>query len=559
MEDKEIHSVKKDIICHNCFLENFIKGGLEKILVEPKDDEINFLNKDLSNDEQKKNLKQIVDIYSINLNMAIKSLKILKSKYSKTICLTNNVFDNIAIRVMLSNYKENFPDFKKNVDNCKQSLKDVEENFENLIRDISYKEELKKFFIEGVFSNDNSYKNNLLKILKQVENEIEFSTININGNTQLLKNVKDETKKYDFPDKNSEKKEKNKNSSSYNTKNDINNNINNNQLSNIQNQKKQNIQNINEPLLLNDKDKNDILSNNFLLSQNNLMLNNPNEHFMNLGLGLSPNIDFSQNGLLHNNMLFNNLFPPIVNPQLLSQINNNNSIFQNNTNCPNNVSNDNNKSINNSNNMNNANNLPLTGLNGYIQRPNINFNSPNDSLKEFDNSLLRNIANNSTQNNLINNPYNSNLLSHLSPYNYMPPIPLSNFGTSPLFLYNGMGIQNNYDPLNLSQNINNVNNNNIELNKINHLKYMNINTNNKGINLNNINDMNNINNLGSNNLNPLNGLNSNLNKNEINNNNNILLYSGQQQTFNIPNQSNILVNLINCVGKEKEIKNLTNN
>ena len=562
-ETKEIN--KKAIICHNCFLENFIKGGLEKIFVDSKD-YISFMNKDIGNDEHKKNLKQIIDVYSINLNLAIKSLKNLKAKYSKTIELTYSVLDNIGIRVMLSNYKEAFPELKRKLDICKQSLKEVDENFDNLINNLSLKEELKKFFIEGIYSNDNLLKNNLLKVLKQLENEIEFSTIKINGSTPLFKNETIEPKKINSDkkmDKN-DKKDKNKNKNIFEAKNDVNNNNNNvsnnnnnGLLNNLQNKKKQNI---NELLKLNDIEKTETLKNNLFFSPKNynLMLNNPFDQYMNLGLGLMPNVDLPQNGLMGNNMLFNNLFPPSLNPQLLSQINNSNPIFQNNNNnCQNNNSIDNNNI--NPNNLNNPNNLSFTG-NSCLQRLNNNFNSMSDSLKEFESSFLRNIANNNNQNNLVNNLNNSNLLPLISPNNYMFTPSFNNYGISPLLLYNNMGAQNNNDILNLSQNINN--NNNIDLNKINQYNLMNINADNKGINLNNlniINDMNNVNNMGTNNLNPLNGLNNNLNKNEINNNNNILLYSGQQQTFNIPNQSNILVNLINCVDKEKDVKNLSNN
>ena len=77
------------------------------------------------------------------------------------------------------------------MDNCKQNLEEIERNFESLIKNLSSKEKLKKFYIEGVFSNDNSYKNNVLNVLKHVENEIELSTININGNTQILNTEND--------------------------------------------------------------------------------------------------------------------------------------------------------------------------------------------------------------------------------------------------------------------------------------------------------------------------------------------------------------------------------
>ena len=181
-EDKNIE-IKNQIICFNCFLNIIISGGLEKLFTEEKEN--NFQSKDLINNDQN-NLKQIVNIYSINLNMAINSLKSLKSKYSKTIETTNDVFENTAIRIMLSNNKEPFQELKKKMDNCKQNLEEVKEQFDILINELTKKEELKKFYIEGVLSNDDLSKNNLLKELKKLENEIEINTININGGMQLL-------------------------------------------------------------------------------------------------------------------------------------------------------------------------------------------------------------------------------------------------------------------------------------------------------------------------------------------------------------------------------------
>ena len=109
-EDKKIEIKNQIFICCNCFLNIIISGGLEKHFLE--EEENKFKRKDLNNNVQN-NLKQIVNIYSINLNMAINSLKSLKSKYSKTIETTNDVFENTAIRIMLSNNKEPFQELKK--------------------------------------------------------------------------------------------------------------------------------------------------------------------------------------------------------------------------------------------------------------------------------------------------------------------------------------------------------------------------------------------------------------------------------------------------------------
>ena len=606
-------NTNKDIICYNCLMDNFIVGGLEKIFSKPKN-EINFPN--FLEGDEKNNLKLIVDIYSVNLNLAIKSLKDLKEKYSKIIDITNELFKNIGIKNMLSYNKEAFPDLKKKMDNCKQNLVEIEENFINLINNLSSKEMLKKFYIEGVFSNDNSYKNNLLKVLKQVENEIEFSTFNINGIPQILNSENDKnfgmfdtTACYNL--------DKIKNDKEVNDKNNINNinknNLINNQIPfNLQNQKKQNI---NEQILLNNIDKNEILKNNLFLSQNNLIPINPLEQLIGPGLGLFPNLGLSQGGRISNNILLNNISPsPIINPQLLSQINNSqiNSIIPNNNNSNTNLnSNENSKNIN-LNNLNNIGNLPLTNINGYIQRHNLYFNNLNDPLKEIENIYsISNIISNNNQNNLVNNLYGSNINSNpLFGFNTPSPLLLPSLSTnlrppsSPLY-NNLLNIQTNNSIPNLSQPqpISNNNNSNIDQNKTNQINNLinnernliNVNNaNNKGPNINNLNNMNtlNLNNLNSttnlnnlngiNNINNLNGLNclpNNYNRNDINNNlNNLFLYQGQhqqpqqhpqqqpqqqleqQQPLNNQNgsQKNI-VDLFDCVKKQNDSNYYENN
>ena len=489
----------KNIICSKCFLNNFISGGIEKLFLEKKGDN-NIMEKDkfLGDNDQKKNLKQIVDIYSINFNLAIKSLKELKNKYSKTIKSTNEVFENTAIRVMLSNNKEIFQDLKKKMDDCKENLKEIEENFDTVINDLTKKEGSKKFFIEGVFSNNIISKNHLLEALKGVENEIEFSIIDINNGGPKLMNIRNE-KNEESPevafynlDKKKAKEICDKNNNCSNNKNNIqsNNNINSNILLNPQNQKMQDI--IEQSLNNNNIDKNEILKNNPLLSPC------PDSPFINPGLGFYPNLG-PQISRLPNNILINNFIPPpSLNPQLIGQINNNqiNSIIPNNNNNSNNTNNnnnsinnnninENNKNINNLNNLNlnNMNNLQFPGINCYFPKSNLPFGV--ESLKEFDNNFYKNLMN-SNQNSIINSLYpqisqNPFLLS---------PIPFSNFNTNPSSsvlspilgsnltspnpssLYNNIpNLQGNNDISNLSLPINI--NNNLEQNKLNQLNFIN--------------------------------------------------------------------------------------
>ena len=605
LKNKDNNKLKnKIIICSQCFLNIFIAGGLEKIFFEKRDDKdesSNIQNKylDLNENDQKKNLKQIVDIYSINLNLAIKSIKDLKSKYSKVIKSANDIFKNTAIRMMLSNFRENFQGLKKKIDDCEENFKEIEDIFDNIINDLTQKEEMKKFCIEGVFSNDNISKNNLLKILKKVENEIEIGTINISNGPKPINNENDKTPEASEVIVNNKENNDNKNNS--NNKNNITNNINNNTLLNIQNPKKPNI---NEQLLLNNNiDKAEILKNNMLLNQNNYNPTGTNsDFFLNPGLGFFPNIP-PQGGRIPSNILINNLFPsPNLNPQLISQINSSqiNSIFPNNNNNTNinnsnnsnnntnsnpisNPSNETNKSVNN--NLNNINNL--NGLNnipypGFLPRGNFPFNNPNEPFKDFDNIFsMRNLMN-TNQNNIINNLYNSQInpnsisLSPL-PFNNFPTNPPSmlspNLGTNfipsnPSLFNNILNLQGNNNISNLSQpiNTNNTINNNLEQNKLTHLNIINReknlmntnqNNNNKGTNVNNnisnlgnANIKNNINNINNvNNISNLTGLsNLSININNLNRNEMASNINGQEK----------LLDLFNNLAKNKESKNASN-
>ena len=588
VDNNEIINTNK-IMCHNCVLNNFIIGGFEKIFMK-QDNDINNRNILKDGDDQNNNLKQILDI---NLNLAINSLKKLKEKYSKIIETTNDIFENKSKRSSLSNNSEDYLKLKKEMDNCKQNLKEIGENFENLIKNLSSQEELKKYFIKGVFSNDNTYKNNLLKLLKQLENEIEINTnnnsVNMNGGIKLINND-DNNKNIGLSDelyynliKNEKEKEINDNNKIYNK-----NNIQNNQLLyNIQNQKKQNS---NEQLLLNN------------ISQNNLIQNNPIDPFNSPTLGLITNVGLSQGGRIPNNILSNNLpSSPILSPQILGQINNNNQINSIIPNNNNNINSPDNRNSN-MNNLNNLTNMSFSTINGILSRPYFGLSSPNDS----DTIYLRPLFNNNNQSNIINNPYNNLIYP-----NPLPPIisnffgpstsPLpspglaGNFGPSSSQFYNSLlNIQSNNNNIpNISQSINNnsnKNNNNIEQNKANQINnlinndrnLMNVNnTNNKNLNMNdlnninmnninnmnnlksmnNMNNMNNINNINNiNNLNGLNNLTNNINRNEINNN--LYLYQGQHQQQpmiqNVKDNQNLLVGLFNEVAKEK-VQNASSN
>ena len=575
-------NINKNIICIECFIETFTKGGLEKIFIGQKN-ENNYPIREINNNEQKNNLKEITDLYSINLNLAISTLKQLKVEYHKTIKSTNDLFSNLAIQIMLSNNKEPFQDLKRKMDNCTKNLKEIEENFESLINDLTSKEELKKIFIEGIYDNDNFSKNNLIKILKKITNEIEFSNLNINGAPQNINNGNE--KNLETPDitnynvdnsKNDIKNKQNNDNKNNNNgnKNNIQNNINNNQLLNIQNQKKQNYQD--------QKINNNILSS---LSQNNLIQNSPESHFIGSNLGLFSPFSFSQNRVSSNALLNNFFSSSSLGPQLLNQTNNNsqiNSLF------PNNNSNESSKNIN------NLNNMSFSGLNNsYLQRPNF-LNTSFESLKEIEMLALRNILNNN-QNNLINNMYNN----QINPILNSSSSGLNNYNSpSSSLYYNLFNLQNNNGVSNLNQAINN---NNIDQNKINQLNLINrdrinvsnLNNNNKGTNINNIsnninnmnnninsmnslnNNMNNLSNINNiNNLNSLgalNGLGNNLNISDINNNINKLIPNQNIHNLNTNNnlyqvsqmltsdgQKNMLVELFNNVAREKEKEQIIN-
>lgn len=519
----------KKIICEECFFNNFEIGGFEKNFFNDKSQN-NFTNIDNINNIQEQKLNQIREIYSINLNLAIKSLKNLKDEYSDTIDKTNKVFENAGLRMMLSNNKETFQELKKNIDKSKQDLKMIKDKFESLIKDLTCKEENKSFFIENIYSNNDLNKEKLMNYLKNLKDKVELSLFNnINEGTTLNdENNKNIDEGMIF---NLEKEQNNiQNDKDNNDKNNIYNKINTGQYMNLQNIQKPNMS---EQFLLNNIDKADILKTHLLLTQNNFA---PESTYLSQNLGLFPNFN-PQLGRMPNNILINNLFPSqSLNSQLIGNINNNqiNSFLPNNTNNSNNLNN-NNLNDNNNKNFNLLNNLSYIPFPAYLPKPNFPFNNSNDSLKDLENIYA---MKNMNQNNFFNNTQISQ-----NPPLSIPPISLNNlnpnpssilssnlgnnlsFTSPPLSLYNNIlniqgNIQGNNGTSNLSQQIK-TNNSNIEQNNINQLNLIKRNlelnsNNNKGININNLNNIN-LNNL--NNINGLNGINGNdLRNNNLNNN-----------------------------------------
>ena len=289
----------------------------------------------------------------------------LKSKYFLISKNINKIFENVCIQLMLSKNREPFPDLKKKIDNSVKDFQDAENQFNNLLNNLIYKEDMKTFILDGILNNEENHKNNILKILKQLEYELE------NNKFETPETSTDK----DF---NEQKKE-----------NDKQNKI------------------LSDMLLMN---KNDQLKNNLLLTQN-LFNNGPNLFNTGLGIlpiGISPN---PPNNILLSNMMLN----PSLNPSILNQINNtiNYSMLSN----MNNNANDANKNIN------NGNNLPFQGLNNLPgQNPNMNAQSDIEKIL-----IIRNLLNNNnlpTNNNLLNNLYanqiNPNLITPISFNNLVP-------------------------------------------------------------------------------------------------------------------------------------------
>jgi hypothetical protein len=267
------NNLELNSFCQKCILNEFIKGGIEKIFSQKKTEENDKKEKNELDSTKKvfdKKMGELISLYSLNLTMAINNLKKMKEEYSQTVKAAKEIFESSCIQIMFSKNKDPFQNIKKKIDDCKSNFDKIEQNFDNLINNLNQKEEMKTFLI----TNDNSnQKNKLLQFLKNLENEIEndlaeTSENNINKNSKEQKTSKEQAEK------------------------------------NIANLFKQ---------------SNDLLKNNLLLSQNYLN-NGPN--LFNNGLGILPLGIPSANST--NNSLLNNLMlNPQLNPPSFNQINRN--------------------------------------------------------------------------------------------------------------------------------------------------------------------------------------------------------------------------------------------
>ena len=485
-------------LCGKCLLNEFIKGGTNKIISQKNSKE---KEKEKNTQEQippnwDKKAKELMSIYSFNLNYAITELKVLKDEFLQITKNVKEIFDSSCIQIMFSKNKEPFPDLKRKVDNCDKNIKDIKTKFDTLLKNLTTKEEMKSFVLNSVIDNSPNQRNDLLKLIKQMETDLSSDIIG---------------------------------------KNENNNNINKN---NVEPKKENYKKNINEILLLNN---NELLKNNLLFSQNNLLNNAPN--LFNSGFGILP---LGMPTSPSNNILLNNLMlNPALNPSILNQINNTinlNSMLSS--------MNNNNNDVNN--NLSNFNNLSFPGLNN-LSSQNIN---PNVSKTLESILLLRNYLNSDNMqpnpNNMMNNLYQNQVNPNL-----MSPVSLNNFLSQNSQIIQPNLLNNNNNNLNsgilnnnFSINENNLMNRKIPSNEEKSMTNTNPNINNNiNVNANNIKpkEIKNI----INNNNNINETNNNINKIYTNNQNN-----------QIPNNNEcILIKLFDSVaaGKEKSanLKNAT--
>jgi len=429
------NNLELNSFCQKCILNEFIKGGIEKIFSQKKSQETDKKEKKEKNEldsTQKvfdKKVGELISVYSLNLMMTINNLKKMKEEYSQMVKAAKEIFDGSCIQIMFSKNKDLFQDIKKKIDDCKSNFYKIEENFDNLINNLKQKEEMKTFLI----MNDNSnQKSKLLKLLKNLENEIENDLVETTENN-ADKNIKEQ------------------------------------KTSKEQNEK--NIANL-------FKQSNDLLKNNLLLSQSYLN-NGPN--LFNNGLNILPFSMTSSN--TSNNPLLNNLMlNSQLNPSILNQINN--TINLNSM-----LSNMNSNSNETTKNINNINNLSYPGINNLSGQ---NFAANTLSNLEYIlylNNLLNNSNSSQQNNNLMNNLYSNQLNPNL-----MPSISLNNF-LSPNSQIVPKNINNNNinatslnnNNLNRDKNMPNINpnlNNYANINNLNNLKDLN-NINNPNESLNN--------------------------------------------------------------------------
>ena len=456
--DKEItnNNLKINNLCKKCLVNEFISGGIK---------EINFQNKTEDNEKKEKKdqdslhnscnkkLNEIVAIYSLNLNITLVDIKRLKEEF---IQLKNNVkeiFKKFCIKEMLNKNIE-FQKLKMNIDNCQNVFNEIENKFDGLLKKLTTKSEMRPFILNSVLENNANQRNDILKLLKQLENEFENNYTEANNYNNINKNI---------------------------TEN----------------------KNISEMSLLNNN-SNELLKNNVLFPQNNLLNNGAN--LFNSGLnilpiGIQPN---PANNLLMNNLMLN----PTLNPSILNQINNTINLNSMLANMNNNI-NEANK------NLNNINNLPFPNLND-LSNQNMNLSLANNIESIFYLRNLLSNKNMPPNNNIMNNPYinqiNPNIIPPISLNNFIPPV--SQMVTNNLVNNNCNPLNNNISSeeknlmnkkvqINIEKNITNINpkaNINQNLNNKSNVKDNNIINNNNNIN-NPIEINNNMNNPLLNNLN----------------------------------------------------------
>lgn len=431
--DKEIlgNNNKINKFCNKCLLNEFIKGGINKIFSIKKSDEGEKKQKTeqemptLLNNK----IKSLIGIYSINLNLAIQNLRSLKDEYSEMIKKVKKIFENTCMKILLSNGKDPFQEPKKKIDDCEDNMKEIGAHFDNLIDNLTNKEEMKTFILDCVKNDEPEQKNTILKILKRLENETMNSIFESNINNIENKNIKSE-------------KDKN---------------------------------NIAENLIQNN---NDLLKNNLLLSQNNL-LNNAHNLF-NPGLGILP-IGIPANP--SNNPLLNSLMlNPILNPSIPNPANNTINLNSMNSNLNNNT-NEGNK------NLNNLNNLQFPGLNN-LPGQNSSLNSANnlEAILMIRSLLNNSIPSNNMMNNLYSNQINPNLISPIGFNNFFHPPSqwihpnINNSNNNNFITLNNnssldeKNLVNKKNPMNLEKNVMNIypnNNNNISNNNVSNTKEIN--------------------------------------------------------------------------------------
>jgi adenylate kinase family enzyme len=197
-------NLELNCFCRKCLLNEFIKGGIEKIFTQKKLQENDKKEKKEKQELEStkkvldKKIRELISIYSLNIMTTINKLKKLKDEYSISIKNTIEIFDASCIQILLSKNKESFPNLKTKIDDCKLAFDKINKNFENLIIEIQQKEEMKTFILEA--DNNANLKSKLLKILKNLEIEIDSNNMETpenspDKNIKVQKISKEQTKK----------------------------------------------------------------------------------------------------------------------------------------------------------------------------------------------------------------------------------------------------------------------------------------------------------------------------------------------------------------------------